>query len=154
MQLVKDKTIYSRSAMVALWLVLFSTAGIAQPAPTVHHPGETLTLTIVFEGVDAHKLQTAGAYFTAPNAPNDQAGFTSDFGFSESKADGPGTLKLSYKILPNAASGVYKLTQIRAGTLGDGAISVIYNEGLPVLTIAIENDRRFVKPTIKSVKEP
>jgi hypothetical protein len=154
MQVVKKTASYCSSSAIALGVLLFVTTASAQPPPVVHHPGDVVTITIVFEGVDAHKIQTAIAYFGLPNVASDQAGFIGDFAFTDCKPDGPGTLKLSYKILTNAASGVYRLTQIRAGTSGDGPITVTYNEGLPTLNLTIENDRHFVKPTIKSVKEP
>ena len=152
MQLIKNTTHY---AMIALGLLLFSAAGMAQPAPTVHHPGDVVTITIVFDGVDAHKLQTAFAYFSLLTLPKDQPGFSGSLNFTDNtKPDSPGIFKLSQKIASNAASGIYRLTQIRAGTSGEGPISILYDEGLPALSLTIENDRKFVKPTLKSVKEP
>lgn len=123
-------------------------------APAELHPGQTATISIVFDGVDASKLTNVIAYFNNSNIPTDQVGFTSELDFGDAKPDGPGAFKLSLKIPDSAASGTYKLIQIRAiGEKGAIPITIIYAEGLPSLALTIRNDGRFVKPTIKSVKE-
>ena len=92
-------------------------------APAELHPGQTATISIVFDGVDASKLTNVIAYFNNPNIPTDQAGFTSELDFGDAKLDGPGAFKLSLKIPDSAASGTYKLIQIRA--IGEkGAIPI------------------------------
>ncbi len=153
MQLVKKLAI--SGSIIALGLEFFGAVGRAQTPPTVHHPGDTVTITVLFDGTDAHRLQNVTVNMGISDLPKDQAGFSNTLYFGESKPDGPGVFKLSLKISNNTASGVYKLTQIRArASIGEAPTEITYNEGLPTYSITVENDKRFARPAIKSVREP
>jgi hypothetical protein len=58
------------------------------------------------------------------------------------------------KIPQNQASGIYKLVMLRA--FAEPGILIQYNSpaDFKERTYTIENPKRFVKPTVKSVTEP
>src|ERR1022692_2180947 len=140
---------------VALLASLCAGVAAGQP-PWTFHPGDTVTVAFTFDGKDADRIESGVAYFAVSSGqpPEDQAGFQTELGFSSpSHKPGSNTLELSFKLLSNVATGTYRLTQLRASSGGQAPVTITYNTGLPEFSIRIENSERFIKPTIKSVKD-
>ncbi len=136
--------------LVLVGLAIRSTA-LAQ-APSPRHPGDVLTYIVSFDGPDAGKLTAAQVFFELPRVDpkNDQTGFTTSLRLDTTKVIGSGVFQVAVTIPTNLASGVYRLSNISAGTRDIGAS---YNEGLPLLNITIENPARFIKPEFKGIRE-
>jgi hypothetical protein len=167
MQVHTITTSYGKT-IFALMAIGLNSVVIAQP-PATHRPGETVTLAIAFDGVDARRLKNVSADLSQPpgEVTKDQAGFSNEFHITQSALTGPKTFTLSGRIPSNIASGTYTLTQVRAtGVVVDAgggidaghderleSLTVTYNEGLPAFKVRIENRGRFTKPSITPVKD-
>lgn len=141
--------------IVALLVFLFAGATQAQtPVPVVYHPGQTITVTVTFEGKDADKIVSAAMNMTIPEQPKDQAGFQNSFYSPASKNVGPNKFEISFTIPDLQASGDYKLDQIRAFAGPGSSIVLYYNPPVDFTTkiFRIENSAKFDKPKIKDVQ--
>ena len=87
------------------------------PLPAVHHPGDIITFTVSFEGVDASRLTGAQLTFNLlpPRVPDNQAGFTTEIRASDSEKLSPGTFRVSGKIPETVATGSYRLDRVDTG---------------------------------------
>jgi hypothetical protein len=138
---------------VVAMLVVCSSVLAAQP-PSKYHPGDTVKIVIMFDGKDAGKLAAAQASMTTgEQPPKDQAGFHNNLTLDNVNHTGPGTFEVSGQIPDNVATGIYRLTQIRAQSEGVYQATFVYSDRLPDLNIMVENAKHFEKPSIKSVKE-
>jgi hypothetical protein len=120
-------------------------------APTSYHPGQTVSFNVTFEGIDVSKL--TGAQLTLDmisSLHDDQAGFVTQININPSHSTGVGSFEISMVIPDNQGSGTYRLASVSTGTPN---IGFSYRDGLPTLTITIDNPNRFTKPALKSVKE-
>lgn len=143
---------YSVSTFVVL-VLLFNSSAKAQ-APT-YGPGQTIRISVTFEGPDAGKISAVMMSLSIPSPSLSQPGFKTDIFPGDSKQTGPNTFEVSYKIPENQASGDYPLGQLRAVIDRDAPITLFYNAptDFPVRNFKIDNHKTMVKPTIKDVKE-
>jgi len=123
----------------------------------VYHPGQTIRISVTFEGPDVGKIKGIGMDLSIPNGPASQPGFGTSIYSGDSKPAGSkNTFEVSYKIPDTQASGDYKLTQLRAEmSTGTGSVTVYYASpsDFSVRTFTIDNQNTLVKPTIKDVKD-
>jgi hypothetical protein len=123
--------------------------------PPVYHPGQTISVSVTFDGPDAPKI--IGANMTAhlmgqpkPSQPEFQTGF----GATEQTKTGPNTFKIDFTISDNQASGDYQFVQISA-TLqigNNGRVSFVYApQDYQIKTFTIENPNTVTKPGIKNI---
>jgi len=140
------------SRMLLLLVPLYAGVAFGQAPPTPIHPGQTRTYTVRFEGQYADKLTGAQLTFNLfhGDVPPNQAGFSGQLRFTDSKPMGDGVFEVSGMIPTTLASGVYKLVRVNAGTRDVG---VSYQDGLPDIVITVDNPDRFVAPALKSVTE-
>lgn len=122
-----------------------------------YKPGGTIRISFTFTGQDADHLRRAEVELrTAPQPPKDQQGFRTTLYGGDSKPIGNNNCcEVSLNIPESAATGDYAITLIRAYTEGN-LLSVEYHspDDFPNMPpFRIKNDKRFVKPTIKDVKE-
>lgn len=149
MRIVRQLVFYSG---VLLGLMFSASPNKAQE-PTTYHPGETIRVSVVFEGPDADKIVTANTYSELKSLVKpEQAGFQPGFG-SNSNKTAPNTFELSFKVPDNQATGDYVLTQISANLqIGDSRVGVVYGPmDFPALKFRIENPNTIKKPAIKNV---
>ena len=123
----------------------------------IYKPGQTIRISVTFEGLDAGKVTGAGMNLTLPDqVPRfAQPGFSSSECCGDSKPTGrPNTFEVSWKIPDNQASGDYQLTQLRA-IFNDPGVTLSYVPPVdfPARTFRIDNPRTLVKPSVKDVKE-
>jgi hypothetical protein len=132
-------------------LTFATTATAFAQAPTPYHPGQTISFTVTFEGVDAGKLLGAQLLFrlTSP-LHEDQPGFDTIVNVSNSKPAGPDAFEASIVIPASTATGTYRLERVSAGAKETG---FSYTDGLPALVVTVENPARFIKPAVKGIKE-
>ncbi len=150
--------IYSgRLFAVALMAFAITATASAQQAEvsrirTVYHPGETLTLSLAFDGPGAVQLHELRMTLTAPEN-KDQPGLAASIMTITSKKSGPEEFEVRYVIPESQATGDYNLVQVIARTEGPNPLTFSYNRtnNLPPLAVRIENDRRGVKPKLKAV---
>ncbi len=138
--------------LTVLVLVIGSNARAQSP---VYHPGDTIRVSITFEGPDAARITSAFMVLaTSEPASDNQPGFSKQCQ-SDSTAVSSTTVVLTCKILDNQASGEYKLTLIRAVINQSAPVAFEYappNDFRPK-AFKVENPNHVVKPTIKDVKE-
>lgn len=150
--------IYSgRIIAVALIGLAIAATALAQQAEvsrirTVYHPGDTITLSLVFDGPGAVQLHELRMTLTAPEN-KDQPGLAASIMTITSKKSGPEEFEVRYVIPESQATGDYNLIQVLARTAGPNPLTFSYDRtnNLPPLVVRIENDRRGVKPKLKAV---
>jgi len=149
------KNIKSVSWLCALCASFASTVSVSvfAQAPTAYKPGDTIVFTVKFVGADVDKINQIQVNLIDAQVPDDQQGFNNYFNADDTKQVGPDTFEVSGKILPNTASGAYTLRQIAAGSPPIGGEIFSYRDGLPNITIKIDNPARLKKPELKSVEK-
>jgi hypothetical protein len=140
---------YGTSMLVVLVLVFNNSAKAQGP---VYHPGQTIRISVTFEGPDAGKVDAARMDLSTPKCSDSQPNFNPSIYSGDSKPAGRNTFEVAYKITDTQCSGDYTLIQLRAGI---GAIEVIYKSPADFTAKAfkIDNPNTLVKPQIKDVKE-
>jgi hypothetical protein len=146
------------SYIVPVVLVLFFTVFTSAQAP-VFHNGDTVRVSVTFEGADAAKIDGIGvtANMAAQAGPS-QAGFQNSFfcGPPKSKQTAPNTFECSFTIPDTQASGDYTVSEIRAYAHVVDQIQVFWESpaDFPKKMLRIENSNKFIKPSIKDVTIP
>jgi hypothetical protein len=134
---------------------MFMALGFSAKAQTpTYHPGDTVTVSIAFDGPDADKITSAAWNLSTPKTPNNEAGFSPSLYCSTSKVSGPKTFDVSCKIPNNQSSGEYQITELR-GAVDSLGVTLFYERGtdeVPIIVIRIDNSHMLTKPSIKSVK--
>ena len=127
----------------------------AQVAERKYHPGQSIEVTITFDGPDADKITTAQINMSVP-APADQHDFKTDIYPGTSTRTAPGKFLVTYQIPQSQATGDYTLSEIRAilDVGKDAPITIIYHapSDFQAKTYKIDNPNKITKPTITSVK--
>jgi hypothetical protein len=140
--------------MVLAALLLCGSAKAQTPAVAPeYHPGDTIKISVTFEGPDAGKISTAQINLHVPSPLPNQLGFKTEIFPGESKSTGPNTFEISYKIPEDQASGDYALGEIRAILYPESPITLTYTPAeFTAKTFKIVNPKTLVKPKIKDVK--
>lgn len=141
-------------SMFVVLVLLFGHSANAQGP--VYHPGQTIRISVTFEGPDAERINLVYMNLSIPQTSvlASQPGFKYDIFPGESKPTGPKTFEVSYKVPDNQASGDYPLGEIRAVINREAPIELRYSpEEFPRRTFKIDNPNTLVKPKIKDVKE-
>lgn len=122
--------------------------------PQVFRPGDTIKISVTFEGPDAGNISAAQANLTVPEIQKGQEGFKGEMFPGNCTPAGPNTFMVSFPIPENQASGEYKLEQLRATTAikGTPITLIYYSVEFPAKTYRIENPNHIVKPKITDVK--
>jgi hypothetical protein len=145
------KTIVKAFCALCACVALATASPTFAQIPAPYHPGETISFSISFDGKDASKMTGAQAYFRLTSRLHDeQQAFSTQLGVTTAKPISPGVFEISIVIPPNMATGTYSFFQANTGTPDVG---FVYNEGLPILTVTIENSSEISKPAFKSIKE-
>jgi sporulation-control protein spo0M len=145
------------SLFMVLAAVLFCGSAKAQaPAATEYHPGDTLKISVTFEGGDTDKITAVSMYLVNSKPPVDQPGFQSDVRSRDSKQISPNTFEISYTIPENIASGEYHLNDITASFFkAADRVNLSYGPSeFPAKAFTIKNSKTLVKPKIKDVRMP
>jgi hypothetical protein len=137
-----------------LAILAFVGSAKAQATPPAYRPGETIRISVTFDGPDAEKITSADmvVQLGSPLEPK-QTNFNTGFSGSSNKT-GPKTFEISYKVSDGLASGEYKLVQISAVVAfsQNGRVSFSYPLAeLPSITFKIENPNTVTKPELKGV---
>jgi hypothetical protein len=151
MRTFRRVVVYSASTFAVL-VMLFSSSAKAQ-TPT-YHPGQTIRISVTFEGPDAGKIAQATMNWSTPSLAANQPAFSQSMYSSESRQTAPNTFEVSFKIPETQATGEYALDQLRGST--SAPVSVVFFYGpadFPVRKAKVENSNALTKPTIKDVKE-
>jgi len=146
-----------RCAVALAAVVLFNLASNAQTP--VYHPGQTLRITITFEGPDANKVTGAAMSLnTSSSSLPAQSGFLGSIYSGDSKQTAPNTFEISYQIPSTQATGDYALNQLRAFVKvnGNDQVTMFYQAStdFPSRTFKIDNPATVDKPKIKDVMVP
>jgi hypothetical protein len=157
---MKPSPINKVQIFMVLAALLFCVTAKAQTPATpatlpTYVPGDTIKITVTFDGPDAGKVVCAflNAQLTSAPDPN-QPNFSSSFGASECKLTAPNTAEISCKISDTILSGEYQLTSITATVKPgkEGNINYGYAPSeFPALKFKITNSITIKKPGIKSV---
>jgi hypothetical protein len=145
----------SRHIMPMVLTLILSLAATAQGP--VYHPGQTIRISITFDGPDAKKIDRVAMSLSSAASPS-QPGFRTEIYSEDSKKTSPATFEVSYAIPDIQGSGDYQLNQIRVFAsveTGGPQITLYYNSPteFPARTFKIDNSNTLIKPTIKDVKE-
>jgi hypothetical protein len=144
------KIIKTIGLMRWLFVVLCAGSAIAQP-PTPRHPGEKVSYIITFSGPGVGRLTGAQMAFRLTSGlHSDQTGFVTDMNGNAEKRLSDGVFEVSTTIGPEAATGRYELWQVSTGSQTVGAT---YQQGIPRVSITVENSAKFIKPVLTSIKE-
>jgi len=144
-----------------LWTPILAILAFVSPAkaqttpPPVYHPGQTISVSVTFDGPDAPKIVGANMSAHLVGQPKSgQTEFRTDFGATEQTKTGPNAFKIDFTIPDNQASGDYQFIQISA-TLqigSNGRVSFVYApQDYQLKTFRIENPNTATKPGIKSI---
>lgn len=141
---------------ILLTLTLSPSARAQTP---VYHPGQTMRLSITFDGPDAPKISSVVIVCDTPKSPDSQPNFSTQIYPGTSKQIGANTFEISYLIPDTQASGDYTLNQIRGvATVGSGPtqsnVTLFYQSpaDFPGRKFAIDNSQILQKPKIKDAK--
>jgi hypothetical protein len=148
----------NRASIFMIFAALVFCGSVRAQAPAtspIYVPGDTIKITITFDGPDAGKIICANlsAQLTSTPDPN-QPNFSSSFGASECKLTAPNTVEISCKIAGNILSGEYELKSITATVKPGQEGNVNFNYAPPefsALKFKITNSATIKKPGIKSV---
>jgi len=153
-------TIVVGGKMLIFAVVFLLLSGYAKAqSPVVYHPGQSIRITIKFDGPDAGKIKSAVINLHLPAISESQPGFSAEIYGGESNPVGPNTFEVSFKIPETQASGDYQINQIRAivNVSGSETVTLFYNSptDFPAgKTFTVENPNSIVKPEIKSITVP
>jgi hypothetical protein len=138
---------------IAVFVLAVAGMLAAQPAVPTFHDGDTIELSVAFDGPDAAKITRVVMNATAGEPAKNQSGFTNNVFPGESRPNGPNAFIVSFKIPANQASGEYQLGEIRAITDSNAPVTLSYTAvaDFPATKFKIENRNHIVKPTIKDV---
>jgi hypothetical protein len=142
------KTASCNAAMLMALILAFS--GPANAQTPVYRPGQTIKITVTFEGKDAGRIEEVSADLRTSETHENQPAFIVDLPSQGSHPTTPNTFEISVKIPENATSGVYKIVWFQC-IIRDLRINFVYESPAPSLTYKIENPNHIEKPTIKEV---
>ena len=132
-----------------------TTSTASAQIPTAYKPGDLLTFIVVFDGPGTDQIGAINVemHLTTPQH-NDQPSFSTGFAASKIKPLGGGKFEVSTIIHEYVASGTYAFNRVTAGPAELGGIwDYPHAEGAPPITIIVDNDKHFAKPTLKSVEK-
>jgi hypothetical protein len=138
-------------AVLALLFDGFATAQI----PT-YHPGQTLRISVTFEGPDAGRITQVQMVLATPKPDASQPGFSASInGGSSERKGNTNTFEVSWEIQPNQASGDYTLNQLNVYFDKGNQISLTYLSpaDFPTRVFRIGNSGALIKPKIKDVQD-
>ena len=144
---------FTPAVATAVLFLVFSGAARAQ-AP-VYHPGDTIKVSVTFEGPDAAKITNVNMYVNTEKAAPNQEGFEKDFRTNQFNRINPVTFEITYTVPQNLASGEYHLEDITVVLDQSAPIRFSYRSptDFKPKTFKIENPKTVTRPTIKDEKE-
>jgi hypothetical protein len=138
---------------LVLTLILSLSARAQGP---VYHPGQTIRISVTFEGPDAGRIKQVQMHLVNTKSDPSQPGYSYQInGGSSERKGNTNTFEVSWEIHPNQASGDYSLNQLNVAFDQDNQISISYVSpaDFPERIFKIDNHASLVKPTIKDVKQ-
>lgn len=141
--------------ILTLLIFLLSLGISAKAQGPVYRPGDSIRITVTFDGPDADKLTTANMYLEGPasNLPPGQEGFLAQISTANAQKVAPGKFTISYLIPENLASGEYHLIAI-TGFIGPIAFTYQATKDFQPKSFKIENSKTYKRPTVKDVQVP
>lgn len=142
-----------RVAIAVVVAFAFAVSAHAQ----IYHPGQTIKLSVTFDGPDAAKVQCGNVNINLTTEPNaNQPSFNRGFGAANCKQIEPGTLELDCTIPDTTASGDYELQAVNisvpVGTTNQSVGFSYRAPDVPALKFKIDNPNTLTQPKLKSVK--
>jgi hypothetical protein len=133
-------------------VLLFNSSAKAQAPPLTYQPGQTIRVSVTFEGADASKINSVQMVWDTPKAPDNQPNFPIQiYPGTSKKIPGSNTFEVSYEVPKNQASGDYTLSQIR-GVVDSPSVTLFYSRPeIPERKLTIKNTETLEKPKVKDV---